>query len=189
MPLPFIDISGSPYLPFGDIRNVIADCIEFTIDPTTSGARIYPQWIYEIDINSMLGKVTAAMRAKSGTSAGMVHCWTIGIERAMWQTINGVPDILGSQNSQWYWDIDINVWGFFEHDGTDTTQRAMENEARLVSGSLWRNSNIIVAGTNGLSELKALQFSNLAPTPFSDGTQVAVAAGSMKAIVNEALTS
>src|SRR5260221_10159038 len=175
MPLTFVDISAASYLPFSTVRQTIKDCIDFTIGSGVSGARVYAHWVYEIDVASMLGKVTGAMRCIAGTDIGKVHCWTIGIEKANWELTNGTPDVLGARNSQWAWDIDLSIWGFFDNDGTPDAQAKAENEARLVSASLWRNADIIRTSNSLWSELRPLTFSNIGPTPFSDGNSYAVA--------------
>lgn len=175
-------------LPFADVREVIREGVRFAV-PDATGARVYKNWIYEIDALTMLGKVTAAMRATSGTSLGKVHAWCIGISSAPWQLNEfGVPPILGSEGRMWTWQLAIDVWGFFENDGKEETQKAAEDEARLVSAVLWRNSSEIVAQVPQIGAVRPLQFSNLSPSPFSDGTSVIVAAGQMIVEVTEALS-
>lgn len=83
MPVNFVDISADvTNLKWKVILETLADCIAAQIKPVVSGARIYPYWVYEIDVNTMLGKVVAPMLADTGTSQDKVHCWTLGVSSA-----------------------------------------------------------------------------------------------------------
>lgn len=187
MPLSYVDISAEPAFSWSTLRQAIADCIATVVKPAT-GARIYPNWIYEMDVQTMLGKVTAPMRATSGTSNAKVHCYTIGISQAMHQRdANGRNPIVGGQNTRWTWDLTIDVWGLFEYDGTAAMQKSAEDEARLVSAALFRNADIMVAGMSELSHVGPLQFPTIQPMPMSGGQSLTVASGVMLASVNEAL--
>lgn len=191
MPLSYVDISGDSTYSWADLCKAISDCIKFTVDNDGSkGIRIFPFWVYEIDSFTLLGKLTNILKVdKTGAiEDGKVHCWTIGIASANFIKVqSGVPDIIGSRNGQWSWEIKLDVWGFFDNDGKEQTQRSALNEARLVSASLWRNADVIVSSNQYLRELRPLEFSNLSPTPFSDGQNVIVASGSMFAVISEGL--
>jgi len=191
MPLSFIDISADSHYSFGDLCQTLADCIKFTVDNDGSrGVRIFPYWVYEIDSLTLLGRLTNILKVDKVGSAenNLVHCWTIGIAEALFiKGPSGVPDTIGSRNGQWSWQIKLDVWGFFENDGKSGTQRAALDEARLVSASLWRNADVMVSSNQYLREIRPLEFSNLSPTPFSDGSNVIVASGSMFAVISEAL--
>ncbi len=190
MSVNWVDISGdTSHTPWGTILEVLADCIKEHIDPAASGARVYPYWIYEIDINTMLGKTVDAMKATDGTSNKKVHCWTLGIESAQYvlnpQT-GELPEIGGV--SSWEWLLVINVWGFWDYDRTRASQNKALNEARLVSAALTRNANAILEDTdNKISQIGHLQFSAVSPTPFSNSELISVASGSMQVRVRESL--
>jgi hypothetical protein len=190
MPLSFVTVPVADH-DWREIRINLADCVKHASDPTgAKGVRIYPHWIYEIDFNTMLGKVTASMRASSGTSINRVHCWTIGIGSASYEVNeSGMPDIIGAGNRQWRWQLGIDIWGFFEHEGSAAEQQAAENEARLVSATLWRNAEVLQSGGIGISTITPLMFSNLGPSPFAGGEKVIVASGRLNVFTREALAS
>lgn len=182
----WIDITEQETLKWSEVLKVLADGIRLVAKPDATGARIYPHWIYEIDAQSLLGKVTASMRATSGTSAGTIRAWTLGINAAnVVKGANNVPDVVGS--SQWDWRLSIDVWGLFENDGTAAAIDRAYEESKRVSGILWRNRDNIISATKYLTELTLLEF-NINSTPFSDGSNVIVAAGAMQAKVKEAYT-
>lgn len=188
MALDLIDISGQTFLSWSVIREAIAEVITFAVDAETSGARIYPHWIYETDAISLLGRVTGLMKCESGTDIGKIHAWSIGLDSAKFtKNRDGVPDVLGSSNSQWTWELKLDVWGFFENDGKKESQKAAEDEARLVAASLWRNAQKLIEQIPLLAQVRPLDFTSLAPTPFSEGSSVIVATGTLTAIANEAL--
>jgi hypothetical protein len=167
---------------------MLADCIRSQINPTVSGARVYSHWVYEIDINTMLGKVTAPMFATTGTSEGKVHCWTLGIQRAEYmRNIEGNPEYVGAHNTRWTWLLTIDVWGLWTYDGTKATQNSALAEARLISAAMFRNAEQMLQEMPLLSDVRPLEFTALQPTPFSDGKQICVAAGVMQVAVSEAL--
>ncbi len=184
MPIPWQDISSVQFTEWKTARETIAEGIVQCVPEYT---RVYPNWIYKIDVQTLLGKVTAAMKMTDGNDAGKIHCWTIGIADAKYvKNQQGVPDLIGA--FQWKWNIVLDIWGFFSYDGTKEQQQAAENEARLISAFLWRNSINIVAGVPGLSRIGPLEFGGVQPTPFSDGSDVIVASGSMPIEISEAMT-
>ena len=185
MAITWINIAGQDFLAWDVITDTLKDCVNQVV-PNGTGARIYPYWVYEVDPLSLLGKVTAALRATSGTSAAKVHCWTIGISSAtIIKNQDGVPNIGGSY--QWKWNLTVDVWGFFENDGTKASQKKAQDEARLISAMIWRNGENMVAEYPKWSAVKPLDFTNIQPTPFSDGSSVIVASGVMQVEVAEAL--
>lgn len=188
MPLNFIQVQVSE-TEWVSVRETIADCIKFAVDPVASvGVRIYPHWVYEVNPENMLGRITAAMKVTSGTDLNLVHCWTLGISTARYEKgANGVPDIMGGRNTQWTWILDLDVWGFFTDDGTKESQTKAENEARLVSATIWRNADTILSGIDQISQIRPLEFSNITPSPFSEGDKIIVASGAMQIYVREAL--
>jgi hypothetical protein len=92
-------------------------------------------------------------------------------------------------NRQWRWQLGIDIWGFFEHEGSAAEQQAAENEARLVSATLWRNAEVLQSGGIGISTITPLMFSNLGPSPFAGGEKVIVASGRLNVFTREALAS
>lgn len=184
MPVPWVDIRPVVALEWRTIREMIAEGIRFNLEPEVP---IYPHWVYEIDINTLLGKITAQLRVRSGIENGKIHCWTLGIADARY-VVNqsGDPDMIGAY--QWTWQLTFDIWGFFENDGTAASQQRAENEARLISAFLWRNSQMMVASSQQLRRVKPLTFTAIQPTPFSDGTNVIVATGTMQVEVSEAMS-
>lgn len=188
MPVNFVNINAAPKLAWGSVLELAADCIREHVNPAASGARVYPYWVYELDIATMLGRVTAPMIATSGTSEGKVHCWTLGIASAVYlRGASGAPEYVGGANSLWNWLITLDVWGLWSYDGTRTSQNVAIDEARLISAALFRNKEPMVAGTPSLVDVRPLEFTSLQPTPFSDGKLISVASGTMQVVVKEAL--
>lgn len=187
MPVDWVDISGEPFLAWSDLLATIADGIKFVIQPNLSGARVYPNWIYEIDIATLLGKVTAPMIATEGTSEGKVHCWTLGISSAT-PVLNqqGETQYIGAQ--AYDWNLVIDIWGLWSYDGTSASQRLALDEARLVAATLRRNADEMVASVPNLAKVSAVSFTALQPTPFSDGKLISVASGAMQVTINEHFT-
>lgn len=184
MPVPWIDISGVTALEWRDIRETFADGIKFNL---ALEVPVYPHWVYEIDTNTLLGKITAPLRVRGGPENGRIHCWTIGLADARYITSqSGDPDIIGAY--QWSWQLTFDVWGFFDNDGTAASQQRAENEARLISAFLWRNSGLMVASIPQLRRVKPLTFTAIQPSPFSDGSSVIVATGTVQVEVSEAMT-
>ena len=174
MPLSFVDVSSETAQPWGEVLETVADCIKLHVKSDDTGARVYPFWVYEIDIATLLGKVVAQMYATEGTSNGKVHCWTLGISDAK-PILSPVGDSPIIGGIAFEWDLTIDVWGLWSYDGTRTTQNLAFDEARLVAAALFRNAETIVAGIPLVSAVKNLSYTALQPTPFSDGKLYTVA--------------
>lgn len=188
MPVDYVNVAPAEYLRWSTILEVLADCIKLHVDVETTGARVYPYWVYEIDAQTMLGKVTAPLLAASGTSEGSAHCWCLGIEAAQYlKNAQGVTEYVGADGARWDWVLTVAVWGFRSFDGKKTTQQAFLDEVRLVSAGLFRNAQPMREGTPKLGQVRPLEFTAIQPTPFSDGSQISVASGAMQVVVQEGL--
>lgn len=186
MALPWIDISADAFTEWKTVRDVIGEGIEFCMPDS----RVHRHWIYEIDPYSMLGKVTSPMYVLEGPNTGKIHAWTIGIRNANYiKGQDGDSNLIGRGGSLWYWMLTLGVFMFVGNDGTPDIQQEAENEARLVSAFLKRNAMTIVTANEGIRRVLPLEYEGPISTPFSDGTNVIVASGTMQVEVSEALTS
>lgn len=184
MAVPWVDITSVEFLEWRTLRETLAEGIKRNV---VAEVPVYPHWIYEIDSQTLLGKITAPLKVKGGVENGKVHCWTIGLANASYMVNqSGDPTVIGA--FQWEWQLTFDIWGFFTNDGTAASQQRAENEARLISAFLWRNSQNMVASIQRLRRVKPLTFTAIQPTPFSDGTNVIVATGTMQVEVSEAMS-
>jgi hypothetical protein len=189
MPIQWIDVNSAELPKYSDLRQTLYDALVFVLKPEITGVKIYKDWIYEVDPNTMLGKITAPMRATSGTFAQKVRCWTIGISQQTTVTgEGGVPPYAGVP-TKWEDKLIIDMWGLFENEGIADSQKIAEDEAQLVSAFLWRNVGAIREASGGkYGQFTKLNYTNLQSSPFSDGKQVIVASGVMTVDVNSQLT-
>ncbi len=188
MPVNWIDVNPAPRLPWQDVLDLCKECIDFHIQPLVTGARVYSNWVYEIDHQTMLGKVTPQLIATEGTSAGKVHCWTLGINtHSAVKNSSGATEYVGGQGAQWDTYLELAVWGLFAYDGTKAAQAAALLEAQIIAEAFHRNADNMMAEISYLNGVDPLEFGALQPTPFSDGKQISVAAGAMRMKVKESL--
>lgn len=188
MPVNWIDVSAATRLPWQNLLDECAEGIRVQIKPLITGARVYSNWVYEIDANTMLGKVTPHMIASEGSSAGKVHCWTLGINvHTTDKNEAGYTRYQGGGGHTWDTFLDLAIWGFFNYDGTKASQATGLLEAQIIAEAFHRNADAMVAGIPNLSAVLPLEFGALQPTPFSDGKSYSVAAGAMRVKVKEAL--
>lgn len=188
MAVDWVDISEQVYLDWGTVLEMLADCVKVHIKPEDSGARVYPYWVYEIDIATLLGKTLPQMFATEGTSNGKVHCWTFGISSAV-PILNQQGDTpeVGSMN--YTWNLTLDIWGLWSYEGTSASQRLAIDEARLVAAAFKRNAQKMVEEHTKLAKVAELSYTALQPTPFSDGHLYTVASGQMQVQVNEHFTA
>lgn len=188
MPAPYVDITAQPFPAWDALLDALADVVRLTVKPGVTGARVYSHWIYELDVASMLGKITGPMKAEGGTSNGKVHCWFMGISEARYVLNQGGDSpIVGGQNTFFTWRLIIDLWGIRDYNGTAASQKAAQDEARMVSAAIYRNADVLRSNLDGVTEVKALQYTSMQPTPFSGGELLSVASGIMEVTVNEAL--
>lgn len=190
-PSQIIDISGADYCAWQDVIDAVTEVVKSVEKPDDTGTRIYSHFIYETDPQTMLGKITSAMKAEGGTSNGRIRCWTLGISAAQF-VVNGNNDnpIVGGQNTRWQWQLNIDVWGLFEYGSIKEDQAFALNRARMVAAAIYRNAPVLVAGIPLLSTVSQLTFppESIQPTPMSGAQLAIIAAGRMTAVVDEALS-
>lgn len=184
----FIDVSGEQKLPFSTVRAAIMDCVRFACGTFSSfDVRTFNNWKFETDAATLLGKVTPSLKITEGVNKGRIHCWMIGVGAFQIATDgSGNTPYIGSQS--WDWDVDLDVWGFFENKGLEESHAFAEDEAEIVAATLWRNRDEIVASTAYLKRLTPLAFPIVESQPFAEGVNVIVAQGTMKALINRTIT-
>lgn len=182
----YIDISVLPIPPsWEQARKALKDIIVLNIKPEITGARVYENWVYEIDANTMLGKVTAALRVTEGEDIDKVHAWTIGISAIDYEKNQfGEPPVIGAGDAHIDWELNIDVFGFMDNSGIKNAQKKFEDETRLVGMAINKNRDKL-RELPGVSYVSAIRFPSLGPTPFSAGESIAVAAGAMRMRVKD----
>lgn len=194
-PLNFTIVSAdtNDFLSVDPVRQMFADLITAHVDPTGAlGVKIFSHWVYKVDIHTLLGRVTADLKVskEDSTEFDKVHCWTIGTSNALVERDQGMMiPIIGGQGTQYHREHQIDIWGFFEDDGKRESQKAAEDEARLIQAAFIRNTDLMLSQTDKLRKIWPLEFTNTARQPFSEGGSVIVASGVLKIQIAEDLSA
>lgn len=192
MPASYLQASNDPttFLSITSLMAQFAEIIKLHVDQAGDiGVRIYPYWIYEAEPITMLGSVTADIKVNLPGSLEhrSVHAYSIGCANMLVEKGQDgfQTPIIGSQDRQYSRDHTIDIWGFFEDDGTKEAQQKAIDETRLIQAAFQINGSVLKQNNPFLDRIGTLDFSNIAKTPFSDGSTVLVSTGAVRVFVSE----
>jgi hypothetical protein len=176
-----IDISAMPHVEWQTVREAVAALIAIVCP----NARVHSEWVLEFDPETGLGKITSLLRPAAGPDATKVHAWLVGFTAAALERgPSGDFEYIGGAKYN-YW-LTLDVWGFFDYTGIENSWPKAEQEARLITASIYRNMTLGIENPF-IRRAEPPEWAQGDIVPFSDGQNVIVMQGQMRVLIEESL--
>jgi hypothetical protein len=166
-----------------DLRRGIKTCIK-AVAPK---ARVYSHWPMKYNI----GQTIRLLRSKHDldeSNEKRIHAWMVSVASADPEA-EGTEDRIGGYNFEWL--LRIRVWGFLGYaagvdDDDGSTHDNLENEARLISTTLWLNRlHLSLDRLSSTFDVGKLKFEDIDVHGFGDGVDCHVAQGFVEVKISE----